>query len=272
MIDVPAALRWWARIPGGAAWLERLPRLVAECAAAWELELGERYPGEIAYVTRAARADGTPVVLKVNFPEADSEHEAGALRHWRGHGTVRLLADDPERWALLLARCEPGTPLPEAAVDAVAPALLRRLWSAAAPGAGFTAVGDLAPGWAVTIASLGLEPELARRVLTWLDELVGSAPEALLVNQDLHRGNVLRDGGRWLVIDPKPVIGERALDLVALGRNRPDPAWLRRLAGAAGIDPERARRWAVVHTLAWAREHDRVLDDQVAAARALAAG
>jgi hypothetical protein len=31
---IPDELRWWAETPEGAAWLERLPRLVEECAAA----------------------------------------------------------------------------------------------------------------------------------------------------------------------------------------------------------------------------------------------
>ena len=255
MIDVPAALRWWARIPGGAAWLSGSRGSWRSAPARGELQLGERYPGEIAYVTRAMRADGTPVVLKLNFPEPDSEHEAAGLRHWRGHGAVRLLADDPEHSALLLARCEPGTQLPESAVDAVAPGLLRRLWLLPARQAAGSRRSRTwrrdgrrrSARWASSRSSRTGAPK-------WLDELVASAPEALLVNQDLHRGNVLRDGERWLVIDPKPVIGERALDLAALGRNRPDPAWLRRLAAAAGVHPERARRWAVVHTLAWARE------------------
>jgi streptomycin 6-kinase len=273
VIAVPPALRWWARVPGGEAWLERLPQLIADCVARWELELGEPYAAAFSYVARARRADGTPAVLKLNFPDAEGEHEATALRHWRGRGAVGVLADDPARRALLVERCAPGAQLPEAALDAVVPGLLRRLWAAPPPppAGRFGTVTARAPHWAATIAGLGLEARLERRALAWLDELVGSAPEALLVNQDLHRFNILSHGDAWVVIDAKPIVGERAVDFVALGRNRPDPAWLTGLAAAAGVDPERARRWAVVHALAWAREGRRVLDDQVAAARALAA-
>jgi streptomycin 6-kinase len=271
VIAVPPALRWWAHVPGGEAWLARLPRLVANCVAQWELELGEPYAAAFSFVARARRADGTPAVLKVNFPDAESEHEAAALRHWRGRGAVAVLADDPGRRALLVERCTPGAQLADAGLDAVVPRLLERLWSTPPPPAGrFDAVAARAPQWAATIAGLGVEPALERRALAWLDELVASAPDALLVNQDLHRFNLLSHGEGWAVIDVKPIVGERALDFVALGRNRPDPAWLARLVAATGVDPERARRWAVVHALAWAREGERVLAGQVAAARALA--
>src|SRR5437016_12820306 len=54
------------------------------------------------------RADGSPAVLKVQFPHRESEHEAEALLRWNGQGAVRLFAHDPIHRALLLERCEPG--------------------------------------------------------------------------------------------------------------------------------------------------------------------
>jgi hypothetical protein len=68
-VQVPDGLRWWAATPEGAAWLERLPRLVEECAADWALEIGAPFGGHAAYVARARRADGERVVLKPNFPD-----------------------------------------------------------------------------------------------------------------------------------------------------------------------------------------------------------
>jgi streptomycin 6-kinase len=67
-------------MPRGAAWLDELPRLVGECAERWNLTLGPPFePATIAWVCEAALADGTRAVLKVNFPEEESEHEADAL-------------------------------------------------------------------------------------------------------------------------------------------------------------------------------------------------
>jgi hypothetical protein len=83
VISIPEAMCWWEREPGGAEWLARLPGLAAECAEQWALRLGPPFePAHISLVVPAERADGTPAVLKVNFPEPESEHEAAALEHW----------------------------------------------------------------------------------------------------------------------------------------------------------------------------------------------
>ena len=88
---IPEALRWWSATPEGAPWLERLPRLVDECAAAWELGVGAPFRGYASFVARARRADGTAAVLKLNFPEPESEHEAAALEHY---GSAVVLHQD----------------------------------------------------------------------------------------------------------------------------------------------------------------------------------
>ncbi len=70
-----------------------------------------------------------------------------------------------------------------------------------------------------------------------------SDPPAWLVNQDLHGGNVLRaEREPWLVIDPKPLVGERELEASGLLRNADDVSrWLDALA-ELGLDRERAAR------------------------------
>src|SRR5205807_1690435 len=87
--------------------------------------------GAAGYAVRAELADGTPVVLKLIYPDRETEHEADALAVWDGDGAIRLLAYDQERWAMLIERCEPGTLLakidPDAALDVLI-GLLPRLW------------------------------------------------------------------------------------------------------------------------------------------------
>ena len=134
-------------MPGGAAWLERLPRLAAECADQWALELGAPFVSFAGYVTRARRADGERVVLKINFPEPEGEHEAAALEHYAPLAP-RVLAHDPERRALLLERVDPGIALPDDEVEAVAPELLRAIWRAPAAGHPFRSLSDDAARWA----------------------------------------------------------------------------------------------------------------------------
>ena len=51
------------------------------------------------------RRDGGAAVLKVNFPEPESEHEADALAHWDGRGAVRLLDRDDRRLEYAHVEC-----------------------------------------------------------------------------------------------------------------------------------------------------------------------
>jgi streptomycin 6-kinase len=298
-VRVPAGLAWWRSQPSGTAWLARLPRLVAECCARWDLALGAPFePATVSYVAPVTRADGTPAVLKVNFPEPESEHEAAALAHWDGAGAVRLLASDPGRRALLVERCAPGDRLwsvaDEARADLQAAAVLRRLWSVPAPPAGhpFRTLAGEARRWADELPvrwerhGRPFDRGLLDRAVAWIGELLASGAEGgepVLLHQDLHGGNVLRAArGPWLAIDPKPVAGERAFDVASLLRDRrpelaadPHPARrvrrrVDRLSEALDVDRERMRRWAVVHALAWGLADDEWFPDIVMCAEWLA--
>ena len=276
------------------AWLDALPRLVEECASEWGLELGPPFEDlHISYVAPATLPDGTRAVLKITFPEAEGEHEADALAHWNGDGAVRLLAHDRERRALVLERCEPGTKLwhvEEAEANAVVAALLRRLWRRPQPGHEFRLLAHEVEEWAAYIPArwhaLGrpFEQELVDRALTALRSLPPSQGELVVVHQDLHGGNVLRaEREPWLVIDPKPLVGEREFDVASLLRDRRDelvrdPAPERRMkrrldqvADELDLDRERAREWAIAHALAWGVSERGADAQMVSCARWLAA-
>ena len=289
-VKVPPALGWWRREPGGADWLDRLPRLVAECTESWSLRVGEAYSGgNVAWVARVELPDGAPAVLKLNFPERESEGEGDALAFWAGEGAVRLLAADESRRALLIERCEPGTQLWEEPDGEetlrVAAAVLRTLWRPPPPGHRFRALADLAAAWAEQLpATWEREGRLYERAL--LDEAVAFLREAgpeqgepVVVHQDFHSGNVLRaTRAPWLAIDPKPVVGEREFDTASLLRDRrwelradPSPEARVRcrldfLAAELDLDRERMRGWGIAHALAWDGD-----EDMVACARWLAA-
>jgi streptomycin 6-kinase len=97
----------------------------------------------------------------------------------------------------------------------------------------------------------------------------------VLLHQDLHGDNVLRAAREpWLVIDPKPLVGDREFSLSPIIRSRElgDTrqsmiARLDKLSNELGLNRERARLWTFAQTLAWAFEGDRVLADHVEAAR-----
>lgn len=248
-------------------WLERVPELLAECAEEWELELGEPYPrGAAGYAVRATLPDRTPAVLKLIYPHREAEHEAEALRVWDGEGAVRLLADDHARCALLLERCEPGTLLanedPAGAVD-VFVRLLPRLWKPV--GEPFTPLADEAQWWVEQLTDEWEEagrPFAERTVAAAIDALAvlsTTQGDQVLLHQDLHGDNVLAAQREpWLVIDPKPLVGEREFAVAPivrdaeLGHSRREVLHrLDRLTAELGLDRERARLWTIGQTVAW---------------------
>ena len=248
-------------------WLERVPELVHECVERWDLRLGEPYvAGAAGYTTRAELPDGTQAVLKVGYPHRESEHVAEALEFHDGAGAVRLLAHDPDRHALLLERCEPGTQIwqigGDAALDVIVE-LLPRLWRPAAEP--FRPLADEAAWWVGQLpgewerAGRPFERALLDAALEALRELPRSQGGQVLVNQDLHGENILAAQREpWLVIDPKPLVGEREFALAPivrsfeLGDTRRDVLYrLDRLTSELGLDRERTRWWTIGQTLAW---------------------
>ncbi len=268
-------LDWLRGSPEGRAWLARLPELTRECVQRWGLELGEPFSYAFeSLAIPATRAGGSPAVLKIQYPGPENEHEAAALAHWDGRGAVRLLDHDPDRRALLLEHCRPGTPLHdiglEAALD-VAVELLPRLWITA--GAPFRPLAEEAADWAEGLPELWqkagepFDRFLLAAAVEALETLAGTQGDAVLLHQDLHADNILRaEREPWLVIDPKPLAGEREFGVVALirgaelGHSR--EAVLRRLdrlTSGLGLDRDRTRRWAMAQSIAWAFDGSRVL-------------
>jgi streptomycin 6-kinase len=247
------------------AWLADLPRVVDRLAHRWALDVGAPFQpgGATSWVAPARDRAGRALVLKVGWRHDEAEHEADGLRAWDGAGTVRLAgsAACETTIALLLEACEPGTPLstrPAPEQDRVVAALLRRLWSAPAPGP-FRPLASMCASWAdavearlATAARPGplRDPALARAALALFRELPGDADRSVLLCTDLHAGNVLAaEREPWLVIDPKPYVGDPTYDALQHMLNHPDRlradpvAFARRMAGLLDLDPERLRRW-----------------------------
>jgi streptomycin 6-kinase len=248
-------------------WLERVPDLVAECVEEWELRLGEPYePGAAGYTVRADLPDGTPAVLKLIYPHREAEHEAEALRAWDGDGAIRLLAHDESRSAMLLERCEPGTLLAKVDSDLaldVLIGLLPRLWKPVREP--FRPLADEAMWWIDYLptewerAGKPFERHLLDAAVARLGALANSQGEQVLLHQDLHGDNVLAaQREEWLVIDPKPLVGEREFAVAPivrdpeLGHSRRDVlSRLDRLTSELGLDRDRARGWTIGQTIAW---------------------
>lgn len=261
-LDVPNRLRLHAKVhPRGGAWLESLPSLVARLAETWQLSLDPPLvPGGTAsLVLPARRADGSPAVLKVGLPHMEAREEIAGLRFWDGEPTVRVFEAAPDLCASLLERCEPGVGLasePLQLQDEVIVELLPELWRAPPDPSPFRSLTTLLSSWTQELESDPVEwktPPLIQAAHDVLVELATSLEHEVLLATDLHAGNVLRAGRRpWLVIDPKPFVGDRPFDLLQHLLNHPhrlltDLAGVTtRLANPLRVDADRLRRWLFV--------------------------
>jgi streptomycin 6-kinase len=253
----------------GRAWLGSLPGLVEELTDRWSLTIGPAFTGgAVGFVAPAERLGGERLVLKVSFVDEETRHEPDALRLWDGDGAVRLVDADPARGALLLERLEPGTPLADhpdrSEAIGIACSLLKRLWRPLPDGHPFPLVRDLASRLADELPGRfdrqdrPFDERLLRRAVDLCRGLAVSSEEAVLANRDFHLWNVLAaERESWLVIDPKPLVGERAFDTGHLLRTllpeRLDlgsvDTIVGRLAKELELEPAHVRRWAFVRSV-----------------------
>jgi streptomycin 6-kinase len=256
--------------PERSAWLSRLPELLQSFVRDWSLTLDSPIDTEFAtcsYVVPAIRTDGSRAILKIAMPHFEGEHEIQGLRFWDGDPTARLLRADENLDAMLLERCEPGTPLrtlPEPEQHIVIAGLLRRMWRVPPAGHLFRPLSALMNHWSQETLSQSEDwpdPGLVQEGLHLFSELPLTAPTQVLLATDLHASNVLRSQREpWLAIDPKPFLGDPAYDVTqhlfnCLPRLHSDPhGTIRRLAGLLGVDHERIRLWLFARAAAEPRD------------------
>lgn len=208
----------------GRDWLGRLPSLVAEAAAAWQLDVGDPFEpgGNVGWVAPVRRADGSRAALKVECPGHPNAWAAKGLHHWAGRGAARLLeADDPSQ-VLLLELCVPGTngdELDVATANEVVASVLAELHAVEPPAAGeFEPLATLVERSRETMWTWfdRFEAPMDREWVGRADELfvslTSSSTDTVLLHGDLGPSNVVLSERGWLAIDPYPVVGDRAFD------------------------------------------------------------
>jgi streptomycin 6-kinase len=262
---IPSSLVTACRNDGRARWIEGLEAEVNEVAKRWSLELGDPYEpgGQTAWVAPARSPEFGDVVLKVGWRHMEAEDEAPGLREWRGDGAIHVRTDarlSATTNALLLERCTPGTTLstrPEEEQDVVLAELLLRLWRRPSDPASFRPLQELCDYWAACFEQKldegrgdGIDPGLADEGAALFRSLPATATEERLLCTDLHAENVLAsERAPWLVIDPKPFVGDPTYDalqhhLNSRDRLVADPRALAgRMAGLLGLDPARLLVW-----------------------------
>lgn len=261
-----------------STWVHALPATTAALLAGWNLSTaGPAGYGHCSLVLPVRNAVGGAAVLKLGFPDEDSEHEHLALRRWGGNGAVRLLSADPHHRALLLERLGDRdlTSIDDIQACEVVAGLYGRLHVAPLPRV--RALAERVGRWTIGLRRLPRSAPLPRRLI---EQAIGLADDLTadgsirdrLLHTDLHYANVLA-GSRepWLVIDPKPVNGDPHYELAPMLWNRYAEIAgdvrsgvrnrLHALVDAAGLDEDRARAWVLVrmmHNAMWELEERKI--------------
>ena len=216
--------------PAAEAWIDDFGTIVGELCSQWGLDpLAVRAGGTGAVVECVLTADKTRYALKLSPDPRISEQEAAALTYWAAaHSVVDLVDADAARGAILLEWLPDTTGL----------------------NVGTWGIGDVAGLISDLYLRRGTPPEdvpLARERLEFVFELWDRRRHALadppidaavwrrchaaatemassgdsLLHGDLHPGNILRAGHerRIVTIDPRPCLGDPAMDLADLAMN-----------------------------------------------------
>jgi len=259
------------KTPERHSWLGNLPALLEMLKECWSLQVGRPFEdATCSWVAPVLRSDGTPAVLKLGMPHMEGRDEIEGLRFWNGDATVRLFEADDQHRAMLLEQCVPGTGLrsePESTQDVLITTLLRRLWKAQSPTTGlkhFRHLSALVELWRLeTLTQRRSWPDaaLVEDGMHVMRQLAYPASTDTLLVTDLHAGNVLKSEREpWLVIDPKPFVGDRSYDPVqhlinCETRLHADPIGLvGRVADLAEVDAERVRLWTFARAAADPRD------------------
>jgi streptomycin 6-kinase len=270
MTELPDGIRAMAaRGPAWARWVDDLDSLTGSQLAQWELRPdGTAAHGSGALILPVRSPEGSAAILKIGFPDAESEQEHLVLRRWGGQGAVRLLRADPHHRAVLLERLRPQnlTTLPDLEACEIIAGLYRRLQIPALPQ--LPSLTSYVEQWSDDLRTMSrnapIPHRLVEQAITLGRELTadtsGSTVPGSVLHGDLHYESVLAaDREPWLAIAPKPLNGDPHYELAPLLWHRWDElaghirdgvrARFHTLVNVAGLDEERARAWVVVRVV-----------------------
>ena len=213
----------------GEAWLADLPRLIGELSTLWLLDVDPPFAAaEFNFVAPATMASGEAAVLKIAPPYEDREFEGEAefLRRRNGRGTVKLLAQDNRRRAILIERAVPGQTLAELfagrEVDAIEPAIavLKSILDRARIDRRPVKTVDewfegmrRADGTPFPAAYVAKAFEIYNR-------LSDQPGRTFFLHGDFHPANIVNAGRpAYLAIDPKGVVGHIGYDIAVFLNN-----------------------------------------------------
>jgi streptomycin 6-kinase len=257
----------------GRAWLDDLPRQIAELESRWSISVGQpARRGTEAYVVEARTSDGLDVILKIVMPGIDpTRQELRMLRAANGTGYARLLRDDEVDNVMLIEKLGPQLHefhFPEDRRIRIICATLREAWMPNPTGQAFASGADRAIELSRTIEQhwsprdTRCSERAVELALSYAERRRRAFDPArsVLVHGDAHEWNTLRAPGGltgFRFIDPDGAVAERAFDLaipmrewgsvlpagdlLQLGRHRCDL-----LSRSAGVEHQPIWEWSLI--------------------------
>lgn len=210
-----------------AAWIDDFGAIVSELCQKWALDpLTVHVGGTGAVVECISAADGTRRALKLSPDPTITAQEAAALRYWAdAHTVVDLMDADTTHGAILLEWLPEATQLTaDTWVIAQVEDLIVNLFSPSTPPPPDVPLAhervelmfELWDRRRRALPDSPIDDNAWRRSHAAALDMAGEGES--LLHGDLHLGNLLRvDDDRGIVaIDPRPCVGDPAMDLTDL--------------------------------------------------------
>lgn len=274
----------------GETWIAKLPHTIQTLEQKLAIKVIQPFKNlSYNYVVLSENKQGEQLVLKLGVPSLEFKHEIEALRYSQGEGVVKLLDYDENVGFLLLQRAKPGESLAqlhdETKATKIMAKAMKNFWREVPMHHQFPSIEN----WANGLQNIknhfhgrtGPLPEkLVKKAERLFPELIATISKPIFIHGDLHHDNVLRmENDRYIVIDPKGLIGEAEYEVVAYLRNHlldkqnPKAVLENRihiLIDELQLNKERIVSWGLSHCIlsAWwyVESHGRVPEETLACA------
>ena len=201
----------------GKQWLDSLPDITAKIAQEHNLSgLTPVNNMKFNYVASGYQ-NHNPIILKIGMNSQALSKEASCLKAFAKHAVADVIAHDDNM--IIMERAVPGNTIedhfPDNDIEAtkILCAKLKELHKASIPEShNFYHLSEL---FKTLDQKLDIPDEILTKAKHLRDNLLKSTKKEVLLHADLHFDNILKNGDRWLVIDPKGFIGDPAFELAA---------------------------------------------------------
>lgn len=205
----------------GRKWLDSLECTVEKLAQLWHLtNITPVSNMSWNFVALAIQKNNRPVALKISCDPKLIRDEYKTLKHFNGHGAIKVLDINTQYNAILLEQAVPGHLLKvhhplkiEDTISIYANVVKRLSTNELSDDSYIHAIK-----WCEAIDRIHdarIDIRFVDKAKQVRSQLLDSTPREYLCHGDLHLENIIQQGSDWVVIDPKGIIGEMAFEAAA---------------------------------------------------------